>query len=319
MFGFYLNVALVMYVFVLGFIHRRKYLYTIAFLIPLQALGLQIVTFMSWYKLAFPITLLVVILLGRRVRSRISLEKRQVRALFSYITFVTIIFWLLNYVDGSNFALARSWGWGKPQVEYRYLVQYINYCFYFGLYLIGRSFVHTEKDVGAVYNGFINGNIFSIFVGLYQMFGLRWGIPRIDILFGWNHGLDTSRLYGLAGEPKHLAGFATYALCVLLAMLLFDGGGQIRVKHKTLKTLVLVAGVLLTKSTGGLIMLVIIFIALSIAVVSKKVFSKYELMYIASIVLLTTVTIIAIGPTISALYEERVLTRVAGGYETAAY
>ena len=99
----------------------RRFLYLVAFLIPLQKLSLDIGILLSWYKILFPVTI-VAMILGRR---SFRINMRIMRHLIAFIVYAIALTALLiglswGFVVGSGLML-HYWEMtiGKEEVRKR--------------------------------------------------------------------------------------------------------------------------------------------------------------------------------------------------------
>lgn len=313
----------------LALLDTRRLLWSCAFLLPLQGLSLFIGVQLSWSRLAVLLLLFRAVLtadLGRA--SRIPAAK-WVLALLTYAGGITAWSALGNPETRELMHAAQGLGWGMWQTELRPVVQYGALVLTLATPLAFGLMAESASNARAVLSGFVWGSVSSIAFGGYQVaartFGLPWmnegalgeivqgNLGMREVLQEYEVGLGASipRLFGLGGEPKHTAAFALLALTVLLsaqATALFSS------RQRAWMIALLTAGVVLTFSTSGwliLIMLMVAHLVRSTAAEQRRTASLFGVGLVA-LVIAAAMTVVPREFRLD-IARERIGTRLGGG------
>lgn len=251
--------------------NKGRFLYLATFLIPLQGLSFNAGITLSWYKVLFLIAFLGYLLKSERINRKSFPGISLIILYFAYVVVLTLAQWVLDSYTGVS-KIGEILGWGSAQSAYRYPVQLLTFICIWGLMIVGVLYKITNIELSKVVNGYIDGNIFSILVGIYQMFASYFGLPAIkglnftgfltdDLLnratisvSGFTSNIP--RLYGLGGEPKHTASFAGIAVALVLSHIFVSDFRYIR--YIKIKIVILLLGMILTASSGAWIGLLVI-------------------------------------------------------------
>lgn len=272
---FFIQILLFLLLLLWGAKKDKRFLYLLAFLIPLMSLSVNVGVLLTWQRLIFPIAIFALVL-GKYSLCVEMPAMRFLKILIGYIIILTVFLAVLDYMNGRWYVLGRTLGWGLAQSTYRYWIQLGTVIGIWGVAFIPVWFVHSKDDLKAVMNGYISGNLFSVLLGFYQITALRWGLPGSD--FNWFIGAERGafqdygasnwlgtevyRLSGLGGEPKHIGSFILSALILILALELF-APEEFGVHHAVAKISILTLGMVLTFSSGtwtvSLIILLLLF------------------------------------------------------------
>ena len=266
--------------------------YILAFLLPLYSLSLNVGVELSFYKI-LPFVAFIAAMIG----------KGQV-----FSSKFTIVFWLLSiyillntvlhysFNIGSEFDYAIANGWNSLKI-YMHMPTQLALLFFSLTQVFTFAYLLKERFRFSFFvNSYINGNLFSIAVGL-----IIWLMVKINMLSLDYYAGDMLRLSGLGGEPRHFSAFIVVALLVLL----IDDTNRISlVKHRYIKIFVLAMGLLLSLSTSS-----IIAFALSLLIILMTRGFKYKTLL--KFILLFTPFVIIWSSELLELFDRRVLDRVA--------
>lgn len=256
--------------FVWGVSGRPAFFYLSAFLIPLPTLGFQAGVYVSWLRLLFPASLLIMMSKKADIRPG-QYGLKQLTAFLSYAVAITLFAMLIDGIFRGAYEVGSDLGWGAAQSMFRYWVQIGTLFTVWGVIIIPIFLLRNVYDFKALINGYIAGNLFSTFLGFYQIIALRRGLPWIDSFFIGQERQITAdrvtqkaldivyfRLSGLGGEPKHYSSFAMCALIVMLSYLFWPTKVEL-VRSTRLKIGVLLLGIVLSGSTSAWLALIIVF------------------------------------------------------------
>jgi hypothetical protein len=317
-----INLVVFFILIIIGIKSKKKFLFLLSFLLPLTALNIDIGFSISWYKIIIIVGLIVFIIRKDYLGDKTFIGKKQLYMFIFYITFITITFWFYTANFTNKFTLAKYWGWGEFQSTYKFLIQYVSYLLTFGIIFIPYLFLKNKKDLESILNGYINGTIFSVIIGIYQIISFKLGIPIISYLKGWySSRLITKgllRLYGLSGEPKHIASYILYSIVILIIFLL-NKNSKIYISNKYLKLTILIIGLILTGSTGGYIAFSIILCILLLQSIQIKKYRHHLYKKIPIILTIIFILIIWKGNLIKVIIQERLINRIAEGYTDFRY
>lgn len=325
----FIQSVLVLLLLIWGVKKEGRFLYLIAFLIPLMSLSVNIGVLLTWQRMIFPLAIIALIL-GKH-HSTINMRVMRFLLLFLvYATIVTILTALLDYDTGKSYRLGEALGWGPAQAKYRYWIQLATTISIWGVALIPAWFMHSDKDLISIINGYINGNLVSVLVGFYQILAIRLGLPGSN--FNWFIGAEKGvfrdtgaydvfgsqiyRLSGLSGEPKHSGSFILSAL-ILILVIEFFAPPRFRVQKAGIKILIFLTGILLTFSSGSWLVVIIVLGILLVSAMlrGRRIAFSYALL----IGLLGLFLVLFLGINmVSSAVEYRVSGRFRDGLESIA-
>jgi len=274
--------------FIFLYIFRKntdnRFLFSVGFLFPLQGLALDLGVRVSFSKIAFYLILLVsLIKYGSKVVLANNKISKLVLFMIVYIVFTTILFWIVSFTNPALYQSAIEAKFGVFQSIFRYPVQLILYIGYFGILLLPIWFIKNFDDAMILIDGFLSGVFISTLFGYVQIILGSRSINMLDSrFFSYSYtAVVSQRLFGLSGEPKHIASLILFSLIVYFSSFYLDK--EYRVKYFKFylpKTIFLFVSLLLTFSASGILLLLVFFLLFLFYVIRSNIFHKTNLVRI---------------------------------------
>ncbi len=285
--------------------HYKNYkvVYLIGFLLPLYSLSLRIGIEISLYKVLPLIIILISFLYLRNIIFNPVITK-YCMMLFVLFIVTTSIHYYIIYDDG--FMQDSVWGGLTDVQAYMHMpIQLLTIILLVSNLFMLRNLIYNEISLNKFINGFVDGNIFSVVMGvllsiLYYI-GINFEIYKIYLVGG------VVRLAGLGGEPRH---FSSLLVVSVMIRVLNNRTNLFIIKNQSLKSLILLAGLFISFSTSSWLGFLLMLLYFIISSNHKKIIPN---------IAIAAVLLLSINSVFSETIYDKLWGRISNGYSQFAY
>lgn len=307
-----LELSIIVTIFSLVLFRKINLLQAYAFLIPFYGID---------YDIGVRYTISQLTLLFLNILFFLSLVSKTELAKFRGLNYSIFLF--LLYAFASSFLLSTfviqfisSDNPGFLRNEGRYISQIINYSLLYSIFYISYNYIHTKKEIILLLKFFLYGLIIISSIGLSQE--IIYILTGIDItpLYRDDYSLRSAatfdyfgipliRINSLAGEPKSLGMFTSLGIIMLKVFNTL----QIKlIKKQNIFYVLFFITLILTLSSSGFLLLVILWILSEIILRYFKLLPKISVGKFFSFIVIG-ILVIAFSEPLDSIINDRITER----------
>jgi len=278
-----------------------KTIYIIGFLLPLYSLSLRIGIEISLYKILPLMSIILSIFNFRNIKLHSSFLK-YILPLILLFALVTSINYYIIY-DSGFIHNSIADGLTPAKAYFNMPTQLLASILLISNLFMMPNLINNEFSLNKFINGFIDGNIFSVIVGVLLVFMSN---IVVNAPFDLIH-IYPDRLSGLGGEPRHFSSLLVLSIMILL----FNRRVKIlTISNQSTKKAVLFFGIFFSLSTSSWIGFIIMILYYLISSGVKK--------FVLGITVVAVINSIAYisSPDV---FNERLVDRISNGYDQFIY
>jgi len=278
-----------------------KTIYIIGFLLPLYSLSLRIGIEISLYKILPLMSIILSIFNFRNIKLHSSFLK-YILPLILLFALVTSINYYIIY-DSGFIHNSIADGLTPAKAYFNMPTQLLASILLISNLFMMPNLINNEFSLNKFINGFIDGNIFSVIVGVLLVFMSN---IVVNAPFDLIH-IYPDRLSGLGGEPRHFSSLLVLSIMILL----FNRRVKIlTISNQSTKKAVLFFGIFFSLSTSSWIGFIIMILYYLISSGVKK--------FVLGITVVAVINSIAYisSPDV---FNERLIDRISNGYDQFIY